>query len=66
MGVESTFSRKDFMINKAQWTQKHLEELERIFPEEVGCTDVNKLLVNSGVRQVVHQVRMLVEHTKRN
>lgn len=39
------------------WTEKHLEELERVYPELVDETDTNKLLLNCGKRSVVEYVR---------
>lgn len=43
-----------------KWSKEHLQALENTFPEAVGETCTNTLLVNSGKRAVVHYVRNLL------
>lgn len=47
------------------WTDKHLEELDRIFPEVLNTSNINDILVNIGKRQVVDYIRQQVKQ-KRN
>ncbi len=44
-----------------RWTQQHLEQLQKAFPELLYESDVNKLLVGSGARAVVHYVKCKLE-----
>lgn len=46
------------------WTERHLEELEKMFPELVDTIDSNKLLVNNGKRTVVAYVRQQVKNRR--
>jgi hypothetical protein len=40
-----------------RWTQQHIDQLERAFPELLSESDATKLLVSSGSRAVVHYVK---------
>ena len=40
-----------------RWTQQHIDQLERAFPELLNESDATKLLVSSGARAVVHYVK---------
>jgi len=42
--------------NKVRWTQQHLDELEKNFPE-ITVPVVDELLHQSGARKVVQYVR---------
>lgn len=44
-------------MNKLKIPSYVLEELEAVFPEQVGTTDTAELLVNSGKRMVIHYLR---------
>ena len=44
-------------MNKPKIPIYVLEELEAVFPEQVGTTDTAELLVNSGKRMVIHYLR---------
>ena len=44
-----------------KWSREHLQVLEDTFPEAIGETDTNALLVSSGKRLVVHHVRQLLK-----
>lgn len=44
-------------MNKPKIPSYVLEELEAVFPEQVGTTDTTELLVNSGKRMVIHYLR---------
>ena len=44
-------------MNKPKIPGYVLEELEAVFPEQVGTTDTAELLVNSGKRMVIHYLR---------
>ena len=48
-----------FMSNQppVRWTQQHIDQLERAFPELLNESDATKLLVSSGSRAVVHYVK---------
>lgn len=47
-----------------QWTHAHFEQLNAMFPEELDCSDPNRLLLASGKRTVVNAVQQLVELSK--
>jgi len=44
------------MLN-VKWTQGHLDELNKVFPEVFDNAEPNELLLNSGKRTVVNYVR---------
>ena len=44
------------MLN-VKWTQGHLDELNKVFPEVIDNAEPNELLLNSGKRTVVNYVR---------
>ena len=44
-------------MNKPKIPSYVLEELEAVFPEQVGTTDTAELLVSSGKRMVIHYLR---------
>ena len=48
-------------MNKLKIPSYVLEELEAVFPEQVGTTDTAELLVNSGTRMVIHYLRVRIK-----
>lgn len=47
------------------WTEKHLEDLERMFPEPSYDGDTNKLLVRTGQREVIQYIRNMIKRGER-
>lgn len=47
------------------WTQAHLDDLERMFPEIPYSGDVNELLVQSGKREVISVIANIVRSNKK-
>jgi len=43
------------------WSKQHIEELERMFPEQIGEMNKDQLLMNSGIRYVVYHIRNTYE-----
>ena len=47
-------------IPTVAWTERHLEELDRVFPELLDNSNTNDLILNTGKRTVVDYVRQQV------
>lgn len=47
------------------WTERHVEDLEKVFPELVGNHDVNALLVSAGRREVIQYIKNMILSNKR-
>ncbi len=44
------------------WRPEHIEHLEKMFPELIDETDVNKLLVNQGARKVIFYMKAMMKN----
>lgn len=47
------------------WTDRHIEDLEKVFPELVGNQNVNELLVSAGRREVIQYIRNMVLNNRK-
>ena len=52
-------------MNPVKWTQAHLVELEKNFPELLDSSNTNELILSTGKRTVVDYVRNRILHQEK-
>lgn len=52
-------------MNQVKWSQAHLQELEKNFPELLDTSNTNELILNTGKRTVVNYVKNKILHQEK-